>query len=87
MLIPPKCFTCGRVIGNQYAFYLEESAKRKKELADRNELNTKGSTDVLLSSDNIKDVKQSVEADVLDDMGIVDSCCRRHFLSHIDIVM
>ncbi len=29
MLIPVKCFTCGKVLGNKYDYYLREIRKRK----------------------------------------------------------
>ena len=29
MIIPVKCFTCGKVIGNKYTFYLKEVRKAK----------------------------------------------------------
>lgn len=29
MIIPVKCFTCGKVIGNKYLYYLREVRKRK----------------------------------------------------------
>ena len=29
MIIPVKCFTCGKVIANKYRYYLEEVRKRK----------------------------------------------------------
>jgi DNA-directed RNA polymerase I, II, and III subunit RPABC5 len=29
MLIPVKCFTCGKVIGDKYNYYISEISKRK----------------------------------------------------------
>ena len=29
MIIPVKCFTCGKVLGNKYRYYLKEVQKRK----------------------------------------------------------
>ena len=31
MIIPVKCFTCGKVLGNKYRFYQREVRKRKGE--------------------------------------------------------
>ena len=33
MIIPEKCWTCGKVLGDKYRYYLEEVRKRK--LADQ----------------------------------------------------
>ena len=31
MIIPIKCFTCGKVLADKYLYYIKEVAKRKKE--------------------------------------------------------
>ena len=31
MIIPVKCFTCGKILGNKYRFYVREISKRKIE--------------------------------------------------------
>ena len=35
MIIPVKCFTCGKVLANKYEYYLRE-VRKKKSLADMN---------------------------------------------------
>ena len=57
MIIPVKCFTCGNVIGSKYLYYLEEVAKRKKDL----EMET---SNINYLSESRQDV--SVEGEVLD---------------------
>ena len=37
MIIPVKCFTCGKVLGNKYRYYLEKV--REKKLARDMEIN------------------------------------------------
>jgi DNA-directed RNA polymerase subunit N (RpoN/RPB10) len=77
MIIPVKCFTCGMVLADKYRFYVEEVRKRKL---------TKG-------VENIKKVvyltnefsEKTVEGDVMDFLNIEKMCCRRHFLTHVDI--
>ena len=75
MIIPVKCFTCGNVLANKYRYYLGEVRKRKiqegKSL-DRVEY---------LKKDNDK----TIEGDVLDQLLLIDPCCRRHMLTHVDI--
>lgn len=34
MLIPVKCFTCGKVIGNKYQYYMREIVKRKEQMGE-----------------------------------------------------
>jgi DNA-directed RNA polymerase I, II, and III subunit RPABC5 len=76
MIIPVKCFTCGNVLANKYRYYLEEVRKKK--------MNKGQSIDrvVYLTKDNME---KSAEGEVLDQLRLYNMCCRRHFLTHVDI--
>lgn len=81
MIIPVKCVTCGQVLADKYRYYLDEVRKRK--LAVRG--NEEGVIDkraVYLTATN---AVKTVEAEVLDELRLVDPCCRRHMLTHVDI--
>ena len=81
MIIPVKCFTCGMVIADKYRFYVEEV--RKKKLAKSVNKDSIDIDKVLyLTKHNIK---KTPEGQVLDDIGFTKMCCRRHFLTHVDI--
>ncbi|MBC7112645.1 MAG: DNA-directed RNA polymerase subunit N [Candidatus Methanomethyliales bacterium] len=56
MIIPVRCFTCGKVIGDKWEEF------KKATLGGKN------------------------PAEVLDSLGIKRYCCRRMFLSHIDLM-
>lgn len=78
MIIPIKCFTCGNVIADKYQFYLEEVRKRKnaqKEDVDVNNV-------MYLTKDF---TEKTAEGQVMDNLGMNRMCCRRHFLTHVDI--
>ncbi len=55
MLIPVRCFTCGKLIGDKWEKYVSL----------------------------LKEGKTSKEA--LDELGIERYCCRRMFISHVDL--
>jgi DNA-directed RNA polymerase subunit N (RpoN/RPB10) len=74
MLIPVKCFTCGKVIANKYPIYLQRIALLKKDKKD---------TLKYLDTDKIEKTEEGL---VLDELGLVDICCRRHMLTHVDIL-
>ena len=76
MIIPVKCFTCGKVLGDKYRYYLEKV--REKKLANGMEI-----TNIIYLTVNNKD--KSPEGEVLDSIGLRDMCCRRHMLTHVDI--
>ncbi len=56
MIIPVRCFTCGKVIGQLY---------------DEYNLRVQGG----------EDAKK-----VLDEIGLERYCCRRMFLTHVDLI-
>jgi DNA-directed RNA polymerase subunit N (RpoN/RPB10) len=76
MIIPVKCFTCGMVIANKYRYY--EIEVRKRKLAKSVQLEK-----VLYLTKEFHD--KTPEGEVLDELGMTKMCCRRHFLTHVDI--
>ena len=77
MLIPVKCVTCGKVIANKYMIYLEEVKQRKT------------SKNIDLDSIEYLDtskIKKTIEGEVMDKLGLNHICCRRHVLTHVDIL-
>lgn len=78
MIIPVRCFTCGNVIGNKYSFFKKEVRKLKEE---------KGIPqykDIYITKGGVGD---SVEKQVLDRLNLRRMCCRRHLLTHVDLIM
>ena len=81
MIIPIKCFTCGNVIANKYRYYQSEVRKRKlaKNIgSDSNDIDK-----VLYLTKEFHE--KTPEGDVLDELNLKKMCCRRHFLTHVDI--
>lgn len=81
MIIPVKCFTCGMVIANKYRYYLEQV--RKKKLAKRGNNESIDIDKVLYLTKEFVD--KTPEGEVLDELNMRKMCCRRHFLTHVDI--
>ena len=76
MIIPIKCFTCGKVLADKYLFYIRKvrEIKLKKGLDEEKV--------VYLTKSNIE---KTPEGEVMDELGLNKICCRRHILSHVDI--
>ena len=76
MIIPVKCFTCGKVLADKYRYYKEEV----------NKLNTNkesGVDDIIyFTTDNTDKTNNGI---VLDNLKLKKICCRRHMLTHVDI--
>ena len=75
MIIPVKCFTCGKVLANKYQFYIREVRKAKSESNDTSSV-------TYLTNTNIE---KTAEGRILDKLGLNKICCRRHMLTHVDI--
>ena len=80
MIIPVKCFTCGKVLADKYRYYQQEVSKLK--------FNKHGKQDVeiekvrYLTTSNID---KTAEGKVLDKLLLTKYCCRRHMLTHVDL--
>jgi DNA-directed RNA polymerase subunit N (RpoN/RPB10) len=76
MIIPVKCFTCGKLLADKYLYYLKEVRQRK--IANGQDTETV----VYVTRDNIK---KTVEGHILDELSLNKICCRRHMLTHVDL--
>ena len=81
MIIPIKCFTCGMVIANKYRYYQEQV--RKKKIVKKGNGESIDIDKVLYLTKEF--VEKTPEAEVLDELNMKKMCCRRHFLTHVDI--
>jgi len=72
MIIPIRCFTCGKVVANKweaFQYYLKEG----------NFENEDGTT-------SSKTGEMMTEAEALDLLGLKRYCCRRMLLTHVEVV-
>lgn len=77
MIIPVKCFTCGKVLANKYLYY------KKRVVQLKLEKNKPVDEVIYLDSNNIK---KTIEGKVMDELKLHNICCRRHMLTHVDII-
>jgi len=79
MIIPIKCFTCGKILADKYLYYNKKVIELKLQNKEQNSLN-----DIkYLDSSN---PKKTPEGNVMDELGLTKICCRRHMLTHVDIL-
>lgn len=73
MIIPIRCFTCGKVLADKWEYYDKCANEIQKRHADKDDqsmfANDKGQYDELLEELQIKKI-----------------CCRRHMLGHVDLI-
>lgn len=72
-MIPIKCFTCGNVLADKYRYYKNEVSTRKQ------------NSDIDETYKNVESLNKTAEGEVLDSLMVVNICCRRHMLTHVDI--
>jgi DNA-directed RNA polymerase I, II, and III subunit RPABC5 len=100
MIIPVRCFTCGKVLANKYDYYLQsvadlEAAKKTEERASlEKKRETKGQKEAAAKASAEKE-KESVATrhfdtvrtgHIMDAMGLTRYCCRRHMLATVDMM-
>ena len=76
MIIPVKCFTCGKVLGDKYRYYQREVRKIKY---------AHGATVDRVKYLTTEFAEKTPEGTVLDKLNLNKMCCRRHILTHVDI--
>lgn len=77
MLIPIRCFTCGKTLADMWDFYDAEVKKLEQE--DKN-VTPPPEPDSLKYFDKIRTGK------ILDKLGLTRYCCRRHMLGQVDMM-
>ena len=77
MIIPVRCFSCNKLIGDKYVIYQELN----------NKINPDNNV-VTIDSNliNSGEIGASEQGKILDDLNIKRYCCRRMFLTQVDIV-
>ena len=79
MIIPIKCFTCGKILADKYLYYNKRVVYLKLQEKEQTIIN-----DIkYLDSSN---PKKTPEGKVMDELGLNKICCRRHMLTHVDIL-
>ena len=76
MIIPIKCFTCGKVLADKYLYFL----KRVRNIKEKEGFDIKKV--IYLTKTNTAKTPEGI---VMDELNLNKICCRRHMLSHVDI--
>jgi DNA-directed RNA polymerase I, II, and III subunit RPABC5 len=83
MIIPIKCFTCGKVLADKWLYYLKKCKELEKQI-NNDELTIE---DITVDNDKKSIYFDSTyKGNVLDELGLKKICCRRHMLGHVDLI-
>ena len=83
MLIPIKCYTCGKILADKYLYYKKELIR--KELAFKADEKNKNK-DPMMIDISVEDVKMTPAGEIMDELGLDRICCRKVMLTSIDII-
>ena len=72
MIIPIRCMSCGKVLADKWRYY-QEQLKKEKTSNDRYYFDGKANPD-------------TPEKKYMDALNIKRQCCRKHFLTQIDLM-
>lgn len=72
MIIPIRCMNCGNILADKWLFYQQ----KVKEM--------RGSTNPIYMDG--KSIPDTAELKVLNHLGLKRYCCRKHMLTHVDLI-
>lgn len=80
MIIPIRCMNCGNPLADKWLFYQQKVG----------ELRGNSSSSAAASSELVymdgKSVPDTPESKVLQALGLTRYCCRKHMLTHVDLM-
>jgi DNA-directed RNA polymerase I, II, and III subunit RPABC5 len=74
MIIPMRCVSCNNVLAGKWLTYIEKVKEFRKE---------DGTSELQYLT---QDTKKSAEGRALDSIRLTKMCCRRHMLTHVDLI-
>ena len=83
MLIPVRCFTCGKLLADKYNYYNKELIRRK--IANQTP-DVSQPDDPLVIDIRAKEVKKTVVGEIMDELGLTRDCCRKNMMTNINII-
>ena len=75
MIIPIRCMNCGNMIADKWRKYQERLKMRRGDNKENSTIYIDGSSKVV-----------TPEGETLDELGLRRDCCRKHFLTHVDLI-
>jgi len=95
MIIPVRCFTCGKMLSDKYNYYNKELLRRKIALQTtdtKQAPNLSPNPEVTQPDDPIvisitaKEVKKTIVGEIMDELGLTRDCCRKNMMTNINII-
>jgi DNA-directed RNA polymerase subunit N (RpoN/RPB10) len=86
MIVPVRCFTCGKVLADKWAYYVRETERRQRMNAHARTVETDTDNgDSRGTANRLRHFDDLGAKAVLDHLGLSRACCRSHMLSTVDV--
>jgi len=79
MLIPVRCFTCGKTISDKWVPFIEKVNEKKQ-------TKTNDIKDLDIEYINLEKPNKSIEGEVMDELELHRYCCRRMILGNVHLI-
>ena len=83
MIIPVRCFTCGKVLADKYDYYIRQVQALEHVQSQQQPQPQPGKEK---EKEKEKHFDTLRTGKIMDDMGLTRYCCRRHMLSTVDMM-
>ncbi len=81
MIIPVRCFTCGKCLANKYQYYEKELIRNK--ISENPNVSQK---DPLVIDLNADEIQKTFSGKIMDELGLTRMCCRKTMLTSINMI-
>lgn len=79
MIIPVRCYTCGKLLSNKEKTY--KTIVYRKKLALKKNVNDESVLNI-----NDKDIKKTPEGEAMDEIGLTRYCCRKIMMTNVELI-
>jgi DNA-directed RNA polymerase I, II, and III subunit RPABC5 len=73
MIIPIRCFSCNNILADKWNYYKQQLRSVKGKSEDRYYMDG-------------TQIPQTVELTIMNRLGLKRPCCRKQFLTHVDLM-
>ncbi len=80
MLIPVRCFTCGKTVSDKWIPFIK-GVNEKKDRDNNNDVK-----DLDIEYIDLENPNKSIEGEVMDELGLHRYCCRRMILGNVHLI-
>lgn len=91
MIIPVRCVTCGKMLADKWRTYQIKTGAREDDDEKSNKSKKKASSSTSASKTSggaaaSETAGAASRKQAMDELGLVRYCCRRHFLSQVELI-